>query len=94
MVAGDLGEEAPATCLIHNGQVGLWGAWKRGSAQEQRSEAGHHGGKPAGNAAGRPSLPLQKVITPRTFKTISGLGPDGNRHDSAVLRRGPGDAGR
>ena len=43
-------------------------------------------GRPAGSAAGRPSLPLQKMITPRTFKTIGGFGPDGNRHDSAVPR--------
>ena len=41
-------------------------------------------GRSAGSAADRPPLPLQKMITPRTFKTISGFGPDGNRHDSAV----------
>ena len=34
-------------------------------------------GRSAGSAAGRPSLPLQKVITPCTFKTIGASGPTG-----------------
>ena len=40
-----------------------------------------------------PLLP-RKVIIPRSFKAIDGLGRDRNRHDSAVSLRGPGDAGR